>query len=67
MEAEQLPLVTPDMTAAIIHLPERLILVVSTYVPGGDAQALQDTCNTLRQVVTNTRREASRLVDVMIV
>ncbi|KAF4332053.1 reverse transcriptase, partial [Fusarium beomiforme] len=56
-----------DMTAAILRLPERLVLVVSVYVPGGDAQALQDTCNALRQVTLNTRRQAGRLVDVVVV
>ena len=67
VEAEQVPIKTADMTAAILRLPERVILVVSVYVPGGDAQALQDTRNTLRQVISNTRRQAGRLVDVVVV
>src|SRR6478735_285327 len=50
LEAEQIPIEMSDMTAAILRLPERLVLVISAYVPGRDAQALQDTCNTLRQV-----------------
>ena len=32
VEAEQVTIPSPDMTAAIIRLPERLILVVSVYV-----------------------------------
>src|SRR6478609_10441763 len=56
VEAEQIPIEMSDMTAAILRLPERLVLVISAYVPGRDAQALQDTCNTLRQVIVSTRR-----------
>jgi ribonuclease HI len=67
VEAEQVPIESPDMTAAVLRLPERLVLVVSVYVPGGDAQALQDTCDTLRQVIADTRRDAGRAVEVMVV
>ena len=42
VDAEQVAIPSPDMTAAIIRLPERSILVASVYVPGLDAQALQD-------------------------
>ncbi|KAF5235112.1 hypothetical protein FAUST_7284 [Fusarium austroamericanum] len=67
IEAEQIPMKTADMTAAILRLPERLILVVSVYVPERDDQALQDTCNLLRQVISGTRRQAERLVNVVVV
>jgi exonuclease III len=67
VEAEQIPIETADMTAAILRLPERLVLIVSVYVPRGDAQALHNTCNALRQVISNTRRQAGRLVDVVVV
>jgi exonuclease III len=67
VEAEQIPIELPDMTAAVLRLPERLVLVVSTYVPGGDAQALRDTCDTLRQVIADTRRDAGRVVDLVVV
>ncbi|EGU73337.1 hypothetical protein FOXB_16153, partial [Fusarium oxysporum f. sp. conglutinans Fo5176] len=67
VEAEQIPIETADMTAAILRLPERLVLVVSVYVPGGDVQALRDTCSLLRQVTLSTRRQAGRLVDVVVV
>ncbi|RKK73615.1 hypothetical protein BFJ68_g18213, partial [Fusarium oxysporum] len=67
VEAEQIPIETADMTAAILRLPERLVLVVSVYVPGRDDEALQGTCNLLRQVISGTRRQAGELVDVVIV
>jgi hypothetical protein len=40
VEAEQVWIDLPDLTAAIIRLHERRILVVSVYIPGGDPQAL---------------------------
>ncbi|EXM15014.1 hypothetical protein FOTG_16631 [Fusarium oxysporum f. sp. vasinfectum 25433] len=40
VEAEQIPIQTADMTAAILRLPKRLVLVVSVYVPGRDDEAL---------------------------
>lgn len=66
IDAEQIPTDSPDMTAAIVRLPERLILVVSTYVPGGDTQALQDTCNILRRIITDSRRKSGRAIDVLV-
>jgi hypothetical protein len=35
VEAEQVPINSPDITAAIIRLPGRRVLVASVYVPGG--------------------------------
>jgi exonuclease III len=67
VDAEQIPIETADMTAAILRLPERLVLVMSVYVPGRDDEALQGTCNLLRQVISGTRRQAGGLVDVVIV
>jgi hypothetical protein len=40
VEAEQVRIKTLDITVAVIRLPDRLILVASVYVPGGDSQAL---------------------------
>ena len=66
IEAEQVPIDSPDLTAAVIRLPERLVLVTSVYVPGGDAQALRDTCDHLRKAITEVRRKAGTVVEVMI-
>jgi ribonuclease HI/exonuclease III len=67
VEAEQVAVPSPDITAAIIRLPERSILVVSVYVPGLDTQALQDTCNSLRKIIQEVRRKANTVVELMIV
>jgi hypothetical protein len=41
VEAEQVPIDSPDVTAAVVRLPDRLVFTASVYVPGGDTQALQ--------------------------
>jgi ribonuclease HI len=67
LEAEQVPIQSPDITAAVIRLPDRLVLAASVYVPGADPQALRDACTNLRKAVRDVRREASTVVDVVIV
>ncbi|EED11817.1 hypothetical protein TSTA_109970 [Talaromyces stipitatus ATCC 10500] len=52
VEAEQVLIESPDLTAAVIRLPERLIFMALVYVEHGDAQALRDTCNHLRKAIT---------------
>src|SRR5438046_1726492 len=66
VEAKQVPIQSPDMTAAVIRLPDQLILVASVYVPGGDYQALQDTCDNLRKAVQDIRRGTGMVVEVVI-
>ena len=67
IEAEQVPMESPDLTAAVIRLPERLILMASVYVEGGNVSALEDACNHLRNAITKLRREAGAVVEVLIV
>lgn len=67
VEAEQVPIESPDLTAAVICLPERLIFMASVYVEGGDASALDDACDRLREAITKVRRDAGTVVEIMIV
>ncbi|KAJ9480984.1 hypothetical protein VN97_g12529, partial [Penicillium thymicola] len=67
VEAEQVPIESPDLTAAVIRLPERLIFMASVYVEGGDASALDDACDRLRKAITKVRRDAGTMVEIMIV
>ena len=67
VEAEQVAIPSPDITVAIIRLTERSILVASVYIPGIDAQALQDTCNSLRKTIQEVRRRANTVVELVIV
>ncbi|KAJ5471428.1 hypothetical protein N7530_008785 [Penicillium desertorum] len=67
IEAEQVAIESPDLTAAVIRLPERLIFMASVYVEGGDASALDDACDHLRKAVEKMRRDTGAVVEVMIV
>ena len=67
VEAEQVAVDSPDMTAAVIRLPERSVLVASVYVPGNDPQALRDTCNNLRKTIYEVRTKADTVVEVAVV
>jgi hypothetical protein len=41
--------------------------MASVYVPGGDTQALRDTCDNLCKAIIKVRRDAGTVVEVMIV
>jgi hypothetical protein len=58
---------SPDLTAAVIQLPERLIFIASVYVEGGDAQALRNACNHLCKAIIKVRRDMGTVVEVMII
>ncbi|KZL68744.1 reverse transcriptase, partial [Colletotrichum incanum] len=66
VEAEQILVESPDVTAAVVRLEERLVVVASVYVPGGESHALRSICDKLRQIVLDTRQRADRVVDVVI-
>lgn len=66
LEAEQVLIDSPDMTAALIRLPERWILVVSVYVQGQDPQALRETCDRLRGAIASARRGTGEVMEVII-
>jgi hypothetical protein len=67
IEAEQVSIESPDLTAAVIRLPERLIFMASVYVEGGDASALDDAYERLRKAITKVRRDTDTVVEIMIV
>lgn len=67
VEAEQVIIESADVTAAIVRLPDRLVLVASVYVPGCDVQALKSICRMLRNAITETCRKAGTAVEVAIV
>jgi hypothetical protein len=67
VEAEQVSIESPDLTAAVIRLPERLIFMASVYVEGGDAAALLETCDHLRKAITEIRRDIGTTLEIIIV
>jgi len=66
VEAEQVRIESPDMTGAVVRLPERLSLVASVYVPGEDPRALRDICDSLRKAIRDVRKDAGAVVEVVI-
>jgi hypothetical protein len=66
VEAEQVPIDSLDVTAAVVRLSDRLVFTASVYVPGGDGQALQEICAKLRTAIKEVRRRSGRAVDVVV-
>ena len=64
--AEQVAVHSSDITAAVLRLPDRSILVVSVYVEGPDADALSCATNNLHQVIQETRNKIGTRVDVIL-
>lgn len=67
IEVEQLPIASPDITAAVVRLPDRRLLVASVYVPVQNPQMLRQACDLLRQAITNVRGRTGERVDVVLV
>lgn len=66
LEVEQVAVESSDLTAALITLPGRRLLVVSVYVEGKNPQALTSACSLLRKAITETRQRAGQVVDVLL-
>ena len=66
IEAEQIPVQSSDLTAAVLRLPGRSILAVSVYVAGQDEEALLDSTNKLNQLIQETRNRIGTRVDVIL-
>lgn len=58
---------SPDLTAAVIRLPERLIFIASVYVEGGEVSALIDAYDHLRKAIIKVRRDTGAVVDIIII
>jgi hypothetical protein len=55
IEVEQVPVQSSDLTAAVLRIPERSILVVYVYVEVQDKEALLNTTSKLQQIIQETR------------
>lgn len=66
LEAEQVPVLSPDITAAILRLPDRSILLASVYVEVHNQEALVDIVEKLRQLIVDARRKIGTRLDVLI-
>lgn len=65
MGAEQVPVAMPDVTAALISLSDRQVLVVSVCVEGVNMKAWADAGNLLRKAITETIQRVGQAVDVV--
>jgi len=66
IEAEQVPMQSSDLTAAVLRLPDQSILVVSVYVEPQDAEVLRVVIYELHQVIRETRSKVGTRVDVIL-
>ncbi|EED11554.1 hypothetical protein TSTA_008500, partial [Talaromyces stipitatus ATCC 10500] len=67
IEAEQIPVASPDLTATIRQLPDRAVLVVSVYIEWNSEEALTSTIRLLRSLVTDIRGREGTRTDVLII
>jgi hypothetical protein len=60
------PIESLDLTAVVIRLPKQLIFIASVYVEGGNASALDNTCNHLLNTITKVQRDTGTVVEILI-
>ena len=65
IECEQVAVPPADITAALLRLPDRLVLVSSVYVEGRDAKALTEITSLLDQLIRETHERLGTRVDVV--
>jgi hypothetical protein len=66
LEAEQVAVASSGLTAAVLRLPDRAVLVVSVYVPGNDAEALLRIVGLLRSAINDVRNKIGTRTDVVL-
>jgi hypothetical protein len=59
IEVEQVPIPSADLTAAVLRLPDRDVLVVSVYVQGKKTELLVATITKLHEVIQRFRGEGA--------
>ena len=66
LEAEQVSMKSADLTAVRVRLPDRDIMVVSVYVQGSNANALDSAIIELHQVITDFKGKGGGRTDVVL-
>ena len=66
IEAEQVLVQSTDLTAVVLRLPNRSILVVSVYVEGDNKEELWDMTSKVHQLIQETRNRIGTRVDVIL-
>jgi hypothetical protein len=66
VKCEQVAVPSADITAALLRLPDRLVLLVSVYVEGVNAGALLEAIALLQRVMRETRDRVSTRVNIVL-
>ena len=66
MEAEQVSVPSSDVTAVLLRLPDRAVLVASVYVPCNAAQALEGTVGLLRRMIDEIQKKEGTRADIVL-
>src|SRR3981189_1726231 len=66
LEARQIAVDSADITAAVLRLPDRSILIISVYIPQSDLAALQQMLLLLQQVITSVYCQINTRLDIAI-
>ena len=66
MEAEQVLLPSSDVTAVLLRLPDRVVLVAAVYVPCNGAQALEGPIGLLGPMMGEVRKREGTRIDVIL-
>ena len=66
IDAEQIPVPSADLTAAVLQLPDRAVMVVSVYVEGNNADALESTVRELHNLMVRFRSGRGTRTDVIL-
>jgi hypothetical protein len=66
VECEQVAVPSADMTAALLRLPDRSVLLVSVYVEGVNAGALLEAIALLQRVMRETRDRVGTRVNIVL-
>jgi hypothetical protein len=65
LEVEHLAIQSPDLTAALIHLPDCKILIVSVYIPQG-TEALLEEIELIRALINTTCQRIGTRTDIVL-
>ncbi len=65
--AGRLPIPSADLTAAVLRLPERDVLVVSVYVQARSAEMLASAVGALHELIRSFRDSTGRRTDVVLI
>ena len=66
LEAEQVAILSSDLTAVVLLLPDRVVLVVSVYVPGNDEEALRKSVGLLGRLINEVRNHVGTRTDIVL-